>query len=392
MGIQSVGQNLAATSPNKAQSLSRSKKANTASANVSFTGGMADKAAKYGWYSLRSLSKGMSEITEITNALIAAIGTGIIAPFIILVSPGKGDKEDKDKKFFQAIRQPLSALLALSFQVPATKAINKGIDKLAYEKHTEFFRDDVIGDLVPDKKYIKSSITSEELAEWEAKFDKVVDGKSLKSELEDQIRKEYTEVGLDVSESKLARKVEKRKKGFLLDKIADSKYKQFIEAKIEELRDRKFDIQNFSLITDEDRKLAIHRNKEAYNALEQQAKLSFTDRLARLFGFSTKKTQALAEQQKDFAREKALEYLKEKQPEVFTNNETRYRRYIENCVEASKEGLKNKRFWISLAVNLFMVAASCYALNWAHPRLKELIDKHKNADQQSNDKKVEVNA
>jgi hypothetical protein len=74
------------------------------------------------------MSEKMKDITEVKNALIAAIGTGIIAPAIILVSPGKGDKEDKDKKFIQALRQPLSAGLQLAFQVPVTNRINKYID------------------------------------------------------------------------------------------------------------------------------------------------------------------------------------------------------------------------------------------------------------------------
>ena len=70
---------------------------------------------KKGWLWLRHMSEKMKDITEVKNAFIAAIGTGIIAPAIILVSPGKGDKEDKDKKFLQALRQPLSALLQLLF-------------------------------------------------------------------------------------------------------------------------------------------------------------------------------------------------------------------------------------------------------------------------------------
>ena len=44
--------------------------------------------------------------------------------------------------------------------------------------------------------------------------------------------------------------------------------------------------------------------------------------------------------------------------------------------KAHKE-FANKKFWISLGINLFMVTASCYALNWSHPRFKEMIDKYK---------------
>lgn len=392
MEIQAIGQNLTANLPNKSNSFTKSKGMNAKSGNVSFQGGIADKATKYGWYSLRSLSKSMAEITEITNAVIAAIGTGIIAPFIILASPGKGDKEDKDKKFFQAIRQPLSAMLALSFQLPATMLINKGIDWLAYKKHVDFFSDDVIGSLVPDKKYIKKDITKEELNEWSAKFDKVVDGKSLKAELEDKIRQEYKEAGINVSEEKVAKRVAKEKIEFLKNKIADDRHNKFLNAKIEELKGQKFEIKDIDLVTDDYRQLAIHKNKNAYKALEENANLSFFDKLARILGFSTKKTQALGAKQKALANEKGLELLRINDPKLFTNEESKFKRFIQNCEEASRKSLKNKKFWLTLGVNLFMVTASCFALNWAHPRLKELIDKHKNANQQSEDKKVEGNA
>ena len=61
------------------------------------------------WLILRQLANEMKDITEIKNAVIAAIGTGIIAPAIILVSPGKGDEEDKNKKFIQTAAVPSKA-------------------------------------------------------------------------------------------------------------------------------------------------------------------------------------------------------------------------------------------------------------------------------------------
>ena len=110
------------------------------------------------WFMLRRLADQMKDITEIKNAFIAAIGTGVFAPTVILVSPGKGDEEDKNKKFIQAIRQPISAGLSLGFQVPATIFINREIDKLAYEKKAKFFKDSIIGDLVPTEKYLAKNV------------------------------------------------------------------------------------------------------------------------------------------------------------------------------------------------------------------------------------------
>ena len=68
-------------------------------AQISFKGGASGSTSnllKRFRLLLRQLGNSMTEITEITNASIAAIGTGIIAPAVILISPGKGDKEDNE--------------------------------------------------------------------------------------------------------------------------------------------------------------------------------------------------------------------------------------------------------------------------------------------------------
>ena len=49
----------------------------------------------------------------------------------------------------------------------------------------------------------------------------------------------------------------------------------------------------------------------------------------------------------------------------------------------------NKKYWISLLVNLFMVTASCFALNWAHPRVNKMIE-NRRAEKEANAQKAEV--
>ncbi len=216
--------------------------------------------SKHGWYWLKRLSAGMKDASEITNALIAAIGTGIIAPLIILVSPGKGDKEDKDKKFFQAIRQPLSAGLALAFQVPMTIFINKTINNLAYKKG--WFKDEKIGTLIPDKKYLQRNITKSDYDAIEKEF--AQKSSQLRSELEELIRAEYTEVGIVPNEEKIAKQIEKRKKKFLREKWAERKRKQLISEKATKLENSAIKIEDLDLVTEDCKKLAIHTNDQAY--------------------------------------------------------------------------------------------------------------------------------
>jgi hypothetical protein len=64
------------------------------------------------------------------NIALTAIGTGLVAPLMIAKNPLAKDK-DKDSKYYMAIRQPISAILAVVAQLGICKQSNKYIDKLA---------------------------------------------------------------------------------------------------------------------------------------------------------------------------------------------------------------------------------------------------------------------
>lgn len=367
--------------------------------NVSFKAnpfGNSTGGGKKGWYYLRRLADQMKDITEIKNAFIAAIGTGIIAPAIILVSPGKGDKEDKDKKFIQALRQPLSAVLALGFQVPATMIINRYIDKLGYEENLNFFKDDKIGKLIPTEKYLAKKVEKEEIEALEAKFEEVIDGKSLKQELEANIKEECKCAGLEISDEELAKRVKNDKKDFLEKKIAKNKFEKLKEEKIQEIlkNPEKYpkiaNLQDIDLVTEDYQNWAEQKYKAQYSKLEKDANLSFFDKTMRLMGFETKKTKALDKAQKAFKKEKGLERLKEKSPEIFDDQAKKIRSFINAYQKESEKVFSNKKFWLSLLVNLFMVTASCYALNWMHPRVNKWIENKRAEKEANSQQKVEV--
>jgi len=380
-----------------------SVKATVPQRSLNYTGAVAFKAkptpgsdiSKKFWFYLRRMANGMKDITEVKNAFIAAIGTGIIAPAVILVSPGKGDKDDKDKKFVQAIRQPISACLQLGFQVPATILIGRGIDNLAYEKHTKFFKDSVIGDLVPTESYLAKRVKKEEIQALEADFEKIIDGKSLRQELEAKLKYDYEQVGLSVSDKELAKEVSKKKNDFLREKVASNKHNKLCDVKIKHILDhpneypKLIDIKDIDLVTEDYQNLAKQRFKAEYCKLEKDANLSFFDKFVRIMGFDTKKTKQLADKQELFAKEKGLELLKEDAPEVFTDKAKKLKSYIKAYEKKANKVFGNKKFLISLFVNLFMVTISCYALNWLHPKVNKFIE-NKKSEKESQKPKVEV--
>ena len=385
-----ITQNLAQNTTQKGVHVAAPVSSTVPHDSVSFTGA-GSKAAGKGWSFFQRLSEEMADVTEITNALIAAIGTGIIAPIVILGSPGKGDKEDKDKKFLQAIRQPLSAILQLSFQVPATLAITNAINKYAYEGG--HFKDEDLGTLIPDKKYLSKQVTNQEIQELAKDFD--APDSALRQELESKIKEKNT----NISDSDLAKRVQKEKEKFLRDKIASKKHDALLDAKVKELQasGKKFDIKDLDLVTQKykDAVLEIESNAAEYAKKEANAGLSWFDKFARTMGFDTKKVKALKAEQEAFLKEEGLKLLKEDLGDMIADQTVRLRKHVENLEVTSQKYFGNKKFGLSLLVNLFMVSASCYALNWVHPRFNELINKikNKNADGQSPDnKKVEVKA
>lgn len=349
--------------------------------------------AKKGWLALRRLADAMKDITEQKNAYIAAIGTGVIAPVVIMASPGKGDKEDKNKKFIQALRQPLSAVLAVIAQVPMTTLITRAIEKQGYSKKEtalkKLFNDHLTGELIPTEKYLARNVSSEELRAWEAKFEQVVDGKSLKQELEEEIRtKEYKEVGLEVSDEELAKRVKKGKEKFLRTKIAKEKFEKLKAEKVQDIikNPSKYpklaDIKDIDLVTEDDKMLAEHRFNAEYKKLEADAKLSPFDKTMRAMGLETKKLKQLDAAQKAFKKEKGLEILKNENPEIFKDYNSKIKAFVEAYQKDSEKFFSNKQFWLSLLVNLFMVGVSCYALNWVHPRVNKMLEE-KFADKDS---------
>lgn len=66
---------------------------------------------------------------EALNIIVTAIGTALVAPFFIAFNPLS--KEDKDTKIYSAMRQPISAVIAVGSQLGITSQFNKWVKNLA---------------------------------------------------------------------------------------------------------------------------------------------------------------------------------------------------------------------------------------------------------------------
>ena len=108
---------------------------------------------------------------EIGGILITALGTGLVAPIFIGFNPfvkapkdaTKEQKEDvKNTKLYTAMRQPISAVLAILFQVSALKPIDKFLDNLFNkEQYAKHFNLHVDQSAINSKSYVKSLLKEE---------------------------------------------------------------------------------------------------------------------------------------------------------------------------------------------------------------------------------------
>ena len=225
---------------------------------------------------------------------------------------------------------------------------------------------------------------------------------SIKAELKEQKRKECAEVELEISEEKLEKYAnnKKRQEKFIADKMADAKHNKLIDAKVIELTDKNYDIKDTDLVTEDYQNLAKKRYKNEFDNLRKEANLNWFDKFIETMGFSNKKLNTLNKNIKELAQNKGLELIKQdiaagEKPDILSDKNARLRNFVENRINKAKKLHANKIFWISLCTNLFMVAFSCVALNWLHPKFADAVDhvKEKRAARKASEgKKVEVRA
>ena len=348
------------------------------------------------WRGYKKLANYMKSSSEVVNASVDAFGTGVIATAIIPISPGKGDKEDKDKKRLQAFRQPISALLKLAFQVPVTILVWKGVDKLAYEKKIKMFKDDVIGDLIPSCRYIEKNLTTEEINNLVTQYDQ--ENSTLREKHINEIKEAYISEGKNITNEELEKELQKGKDSFIRQECAKAKKEELIR----NLQINVSNIKDEDLISDSVQKYVENaetdyakRAREAIKERLEEAKKEADLKWYEKLGIKTDKVKAYKDKCNKIKNEEYLTCLRNSNPNLFSDPDARIKWYKENKVAEAQRRYSGKKFWISLAVNLVMSAASCYALNWLHPRIMELVDKNRNKKDGQNQniaKKVEVKA
>lgn len=150
------------------------------SSKPSFTGSKVDMIKLVpGSKTLEKFAKFENLQGEIGGIILTAVGTGLVAPISIAFNPfmkapkGASDEEKKkvsDTKCYTAMRQPISAAIALGCQGPIQKYIDKFLDRMVNEKdcskNYSMFMDQ---SEMNTKSYIESKVTSDLKAQGKTK-------------------------------------------------------------------------------------------------------------------------------------------------------------------------------------------------------------------------------
>lgn len=137
---------------------------------------------------------------EIGGILITAFGTGLVAPIFIGFNPfvkapknatPEQKKENENTKLYTAMRQPISAALAIVFQASVQKYIDKGLDKVFNNpKISKYARTNLDQQELNTKTYIQSKVKKAMKKDGETKPSLI---KSLFSKEAKAQRKAYVE-------------------------------------------------------------------------------------------------------------------------------------------------------------------------------------------------------
>lgn len=137
---------------------------------------------------------------EIGGILITAFGTGLVAPIFIGFNPfvkapknatPEQKKENENTKLYTAMRQPISAALAIVFQASVQKYIDKGLDKVFNNPNiSKYARTNLDQQELNTKTYIQSKVKKAMKKDGETKPSLI---KSLFSKKAKEQRKAYVE-------------------------------------------------------------------------------------------------------------------------------------------------------------------------------------------------------
>lgn len=273
---------------------------------------------------------------EYMNILVTAFGTAVVAPIFIAFNPLS--KKDKETKMYSALRQPISAVIAVAAQMSVVKALNNALDKYAStggvkgmdlrDKQKESYLKKLIKMENPDitKEELKEAIKKRQTATFEEAIKKATE--SFKDTPVDEILTKENSISVKDYTEKI--KELKAQNGGKLSKDLKGKVEDLIFA---------------------DTKKAI---QEKAQALVDKGKCANLD---------------------DAVRQETI------------------KKFVNAKIAKAGDVLSSNKKYLGIVLSLLTLPVTCGILNWAYPRIVEkFFPDLANSKKQSEAKKAEAQA
>ncbi len=331
----------------------------------------------------RSLTKLGKVNKESLSTVITAIGTAFVAPIFIAFNPIS--KEDKETKIYSAMRQPISAVIALAVQLGVNKQFNNFLDKLASTGGID--RANLTAS--PTDSYLKNKIKKQQ-------------PNLSKVELEKAVKKAKNEAFWNaVAEARQTKKFDKIEFKDLVDTEFFNDAKDQLKAEKADLLKGKSKKQQAQILDSDTIMARALKNVEDAMNFSAEVKLetsklkssgmpfadaiekitsevkSLDDELKTITDAAQKELKTKQKTIKEAALKKLSNYDNFDQIKVHGSTieevlqSVKIKQLIEAQTSVGKKVLASGKTWGGIGIALLTLPFSCGLLNWAYPRIME---------------------
>lgn len=340
---------------------------------------------------------------EILNTVVTAIGTAFVAPIFIAFNPIS--KEDKETKIYSALRQPISAVIAVAIQIGVNTKFNNWMNKLASTGQLD--RANLVAK--PQNSYLKQilklekpNLSKDDIAK---NIEKKQDGafwrevenlrvklknekidykdlidpstyKDAKSQVEKEIKAHGEALRQKVGKS--AKEVEELKN---LDGLSKNELKHLVDDRTVK---RATEIVQSQMKQEAKIKLRIGRLAASGKSFEQVlAELNAQNegikkRIVKSDGKAKSILENSSKQLKDVIDKLEGAGGFDKVKNVGKNykevlQSVKIKKLVKVGINNSEEVLKSSKKWGGIVLSLATLPVSCGILNWAYPRIMEKV-------------------
>lgn len=358
---------------------------------ASIPAGAAGAAKKMPWLARALMYVGQND-GEILNTLVTAGGTAIIAPIFIAGNPLS--KEDKETKWYSAMRQPISAVIAMIMQIGVNSVYNKYMNQMAslgkFGKHMDLRAKPIDSYLRRIIELEKPGLTPDEMTleinkrqcaaqkvelrklreamkDKEITLQELINSDSLEEaknqmtrELEEQYQAELKGKSKKKAEEFLKRHLtdEKVKARALQDLERDIKFETEVKFEIRKLKERFKNIEGSTL---DDAISAITKNPDNLDK-------DVLDKIVKKL--EETKIYEQANNRKPFST--IPDFVGEITKENVEKN-VKIKKLLKVKVSDAKKFFGKHKNIIGICVSLVTLPISCGLLNWAYPRIMEKV-------------------